>query len=119
MQRFKQLTTDARLLVLVTQHETQEQKLNIGRRVLPTLQAAVLSSRWVCMAFSESCLKTYTLLPHSLGLPSTPMVPYSFHEHLSVSHKWQPLAHYAEHECHCLCVLQSRRYHSVGSWTGA
>ena len=45
MQRFKQLTTDARLSVLVTQHETQEQKLNIGRRVLPTLQAAVLSSR--------------------------------------------------------------------------
>lgn len=43
--RFKQLTTDARLSVLVTQHETQEQKLNIGRRVLPTLQAAVLSSR--------------------------------------------------------------------------
>ncbi len=96
MQRFKQLTTDARLSVLVTQHETQEQKLNIGRRVLPTLQAAVLSSRWVCMVFSESSFKTYTLLPHSLGLPSTTTAPYSFHEHLLVVDKWQTLAHHAE-----------------------
>jgi len=77
LQRFKQLTTDARLSVLVTQHETLEQKLNIGRRVLPTLQAAVLSSRWVCISFSESSLKRYALLPHSLGLPSTPMASWA------------------------------------------
>lgn len=43
--RFKQLTNDARLSVLVTQHKTQEQRLNIGRRVLPTLQDAVHASR--------------------------------------------------------------------------
>ena len=46
LQRFRQLTNDARLSVLVTQHKTQEQRLNIGRRVLPTLQDAVHASRY-------------------------------------------------------------------------
>ncbi|KAL3140655.1 F-box protein skip5 [Trebouxia sp. C0010 RCD-2024] len=43
--RFKNLTTDSRLSVLVTLHKTQEQRRNIGRRVFSTLQDAVNASR--------------------------------------------------------------------------
>lgn len=43
--RFKQLTTDKRLTILVTQEQSKEQRRNTGRRVLLTLQAAVQASR--------------------------------------------------------------------------
>lgn len=35
------------------------------------------------------------------------MAPYSFREHLSVPDKWQMLAQYAEHECHCLVCCRA------------
>ena len=47
LQRFKQLTTDRRLTILVTQEQSKEQRRNVGRRVLLTLQEAVQVSRSV------------------------------------------------------------------------
>lgn len=58
------------------------------------------------MTFSEASLGKYTMLPHSLGLPST-MAPYCFHEHLSVSDKLQALGHFAKHEWHCLMCCRA------------
>ena len=73
MQRFKQLTLDARLSVLVTQQKTQEQKLNIGRRVLLTLQEAVHASRSVSMLPTHLPLVINTRLALKLNVHQNAM----------------------------------------------
>lgn len=46
LQRFRALTNDSRLSILVTQHVVDEQQRSSGRRIVPTLQAAVDISRY-------------------------------------------------------------------------
>lgn len=70
MQRFKALSSDSRLSVLVTQHSVNGQQRRSGRRIVSSLKAAVSVSRWARITCHTALVVLYNL--QNIGVTRVP-----------------------------------------------